>query len=634
MNCKRRRNKVLVLTICIILLLSLLFVTMLANFCYIDKEADAVTNYGNTTHIGKLTLDNYESNSNGKVFDSDKLSALYNALLGNNKKTLADVNAELLNGNINSANFRVNNSGKNDVVVEIGGMNWAAVYLSKNRNNEPILTLWLASSNEIKDANYRTAQWNTYASTTKGDYPGNMYATSKLRAVGLNNGGKYATSPTAFDGVAVQDKDSPFAIFTMPNSMAAGKEVSGSLIDFIDAPQNVEWQEFEEGVGIDRVDCNYENDAYSKTVTGFNTRYRSDNMTTCANYSDWQTDTLWIPSIAEMGYGSYGNGMWQRSSELYSDANSYWLRSASYTNYKDAMYQTGAGCSSNSSYSVRPAFHLNLAKADSASLALLDLPKNATMEYTSERIGVHSLSTLPTWYKSSVYDSSTLMTTIYKNSAGSAVSGGLPKDEGEYTVEFTLTATGKNKYCWKDSATNKSDTRSITFKITLKPIKYTLSGGGVSLPKVEHDVSNLGVNDTKLAQGTVLGFRYTGLYGSSYDDTKLPTVNGTYRATVISLNHNYTPDLSISPNYKDFTVEGARANVPTFNTVSQGYDGGNAVSFVLNGFDSAQMEVVMPLPSGVNYNGGEIITANRAGKYKIKIALKNKDGSIYWNSLE
>ncbi|MDE5911510.1 MAG: hypothetical protein K2H24_04170, partial [Clostridia bacterium] len=132
----------------------------------------------------------------------------------------------------------------------------------------------------------------------------------------------------------------------------------------------------------------------------------------------------------------------------------------------------------------------------------------------------------------------------------------------------------------------------------------------------------------------VLGFRYTGLYGSSYNDTKLPTVNGTYRATVIALNHNYTPDSNIIPDYKDFSVEGARANVPTFNDTTQGYDGGNAVNFVLSGFDSDQMEIVTPLPSGVSYDGVEIISATKAGKYKIKVALKHKDGSIYWNSLE
>ncbi len=141
------------------------------------------------------------------------------------------------------------------------------------------------------------------------------------------------------------------------------------------------------------------------------------------------------------------------------------------------------------------------------------------------------------------------------------------------------------------------------------------------MPKVEHDVADLGANDSKLAQGTVLGFRYTGLYGSSYNDTVPPTVNGMYRATVIAINHNYIPDTSVTPAYKDFSVEGARLNPPTFADSTLPYDGGNNVSFVLDGFDSNQMEVVLPLPSGLNYDGGQIITALYIGTAKRAVKI-------------
>ncbi|MDE6869385.1 MAG: hypothetical protein K2J75_01540, partial [Clostridia bacterium] len=607
---------------------------MLLNFNLIDnKQASAVGDYTNTTEIGKLTLDNYETNPYGKVFNGRKLSELYSALLGKSGATIADVKTTLASGNLDSQSFRTNNPDKKDVIVEIAGLKWAAVYLALNNtvDQEPVLTLWLAESEQL-DSAYRSSVFNDYTSSYS-TYTANMYATSKIRAVALNNGGKYATSATTLTTDPVdQDKDSPFAIYTMPNSTVAGKEVSGSIIDFIDTPENVYWQEVEQCRGASGT-YNFENDAWSKTIANFSST-KSKYLNALSNYEDWKYDKLWLPSFTEVGWSNIYSGLWNRSFELYNNNADYWIRSASTASYSDCANQIGRGVTVTTKMELRPAFHLNLAKADSASLMLLDVPKNANMEYTSERIGVHSLSTLPSWYVSSVYDSSTLMTTQYKNSAGSAISGGLPRDEGEYTVEFTLTADGKKNYCWEDESTNASDTRSITFKITPKPIKYTLSGGGSTLPKVEHDVSDLGTSDTNLAQGKVLGFRYTGLYGSSYNDTKLPTVNGTYRATVIALNHNYTPDSNIIPDYKDFSVEGARANVPTFNDTTQGYDGGNAVSFVLSGFDSDQMEIVTPLPSGVSYDGVEIISATKAGKYKIKVALKHKDGSIYWNSLE
>ncbi|MDE6372719.1 MAG: hypothetical protein K2L61_04165, partial [Clostridia bacterium] len=114
----------------------------------------------------------------------------------------------------------------------------------------------------------------------------------------------------------------------------------------------------------------------------------------------------------------------------------------------------------------------------------------------------------------------------------------------------------------------------------------------------------------------------------------IPTINGEYRATVIALNHNYTPDPSVTPNYKDFTVEGARAYLPTFDAAIQDYEGGNPVNFVMQGFDANKIRVVTPLPSGVSYDGGEVISATRAGKYKIKLELTSKDHSIYWDNQE
>ena len=64
---------------------------------------------------------------------------------------------------------------------------WNVTYLSTNRQGDPIATLWLASSNN-------TAKWNMYSDNADGNYPANMYGTSMIRAVTLNNGGKYATS--------------------------------------------------------------------------------------------------------------------------------------------------------------------------------------------------------------------------------------------------------------------------------------------------------------------------------------------------------------------------------------------------------------------------------------------------------
>ena len=674
MNFSKRKSRLLCLSVCIAL--SILIVLSCATLVLNNNKVAESNVINNADTISKdllLDISTRATDGVGNTFNGNALKELYERLTGQKNASFSDVetkardtstknysdtDVKTMHSGMDSGEIRTANGGQN-IVVTLDGKEWIVTALTSggtSANNDVILTLLL------KDVAYNS-RFGTWSSANfTATYPDNMYSTSYVRAGLLNNGSEYSTSATAkkvFSDTGIYGADGyPFGIYT-------DSTATGSITNFLVKPNEVLYQQneslYDVNRGINNSWLNAPNEA-SKNKGTTSSKWNSSVIKIQDNskYFDWGDDLLWLPSLAETGQSKRntvvaGGGLWNLDAQQrsFSSGSIAWLRSGhSNDHYIYAMESWGIARTfqvneskgtatgspdnlSNGNLAVRPALNLNLTMADKCSFTLLDVPTDESMTYTSEKIGVHSLDTLPNWYISSVFDSSDMMTTVYKDKiTGVAISGGLPKDEGEYTVEFTLTATSKAKYAWSDSDTNTSDMRSMTFKITPKSIKYTLSGGGSFLPKVEHDPSDLGVNDTKFPQGSILGFRYTGLYGSSYDDTKLPTVNGMYRATVISLNHNYTPDLSISPNYKDFTVDGARANVPTFNDNAQGYDGGNDVSFVLNGFDPAQMEVVMPLPSGVNYNGGDVITANRAGKYKIKIALKNKDGSIYWNSLE
>ncbi|MDE5911172.1 MAG: hypothetical protein K2H24_02435, partial [Clostridia bacterium] len=609
MEFSKRLNKIFIVLLTIIISVGI-FLTCFGAV-YSNHSADAIlaSNIASqTTNLPELLLEDYETTGGKQVFDLDIFNKLLEQISGIPKANISSISGL---GEKTSADFRTNN-GK-DIVVTIGGKQWTATYLSQNNKGEPILTFLLADgANDVR--------FNSTSTNSDGNYPSNMYGTSAIRAVTLNNGGGYAETYNATSLTPTsKDLSSEWAIYTMDISEGC----AGSISKFIEVPDNMSWQHNQSALTSapeQRFKYNHNNDALDIGGTG-TTSYLNK-----TGYKNWANDKLWLPSVAETGQNGE-SGIWkmsnaQRAITRNNTYNYFWLRTAMDVDecYRAVQMIDSGGSSLSYSaasniayYRVRPAFHLNLKLAEESTASVLSAPSDTFMEYTSERIGVHSLPTLPSWYVSSAYDSSALITTLYKNkNTGIAISGGLPRDEGEYTVEFTLTADGAKKLKWEDSATNTSPTRSITFRITPKPIKYTLSGGGSTLPKVEHDVSDLGTNDTKLAQGTVLGFRYTGLYGSSYNDTKLPTVNGTYRATVIALNHNYTPDSNITPNYKDFSVEGARANVPTFNDTTQGYDGGNAVNFVLSGFDSDQMEIVTPLPSGVSYDGVEIISATKA----------------------
>ena len=115
------------------------------------------------------------------------------------------------------------------MTITINGKPWYAMYLSSNRNGDPILTLWLADAS-------LSSQWSYFGDNADGDYPANMYGTSMIRAVGLNNGGKYATNFDSLSNETSQNSSNVFAIYTM-------EDISGSLTSFIDTPSNVAWQE-------------------------------------------------------------------------------------------------------------------------------------------------------------------------------------------------------------------------------------------------------------------------------------------------------------------------------------------------------------------------------------------------------
>ncbi|MDE7348771.1 MAG: hypothetical protein K2N53_03835, partial [Clostridia bacterium] len=209
----------------------------------------------------------------------------------------------------------------------------------------------------------------------------------------------------------------------------------------------------------------------------------------------------------------------------------------------------------------------------------------------------------------------------------------IPTNAGKYIVEFEIIDTS-NKTMWSNYATDSSAKREITYEIDPKEVRFTLTGGGTTPPKVEHNTADLAAPDSGSAQGTILGFQYDTLPGAfpEYHGTTLPTANGTYTATVISIDPNYTPNKTTTPSSVTFSVTGKMLTVPTIDTKSLPYTG-SQVGFSLKDFDSATMEVVTSsLPTGVTFDNIRSFNATKAGKYKVKIALKDKTGSMYWSS--
>ena len=116
-----------------------------------------------STQIGELTLNgDGTANSDGKVFSGEKLTQLYDAILGVKglgslgKLEEATKGTYTLSGNggthavpnfINAQNIR-DNHGKN-IVVTFGGIQWEVTYVTRDNDGNVIVDLWRAQNTAV-----------------------------------------------------------------------------------------------------------------------------------------------------------------------------------------------------------------------------------------------------------------------------------------------------------------------------------------------------------------------------------------------------------------------------------------------------------------------------------------------------
>ncbi|MDE5616698.1 MAG: hypothetical protein K2I78_02795, partial [Clostridia bacterium] len=362
-------------------------------------QANTISNIASqTTNLGEMLLDGYENDTSGKgnVFDKEIFWELVSQISGEENPTKSTL--DNLTMPKTSADFRTFNGGTKDVLVQIGGKKWIATYLSTNTSGEPILTLWLASATE------RVA-WHTQAENTDGKYPNNMYGTSSIRAFTLNNGGSYAKTYNATSLTPVeQDPDSQWAIYTMDKKDEEGNiVVKGSIKEFLEVPNNMDWQHNQSAKTSASQSSDFNNDALD---SGGDSPISYLNKT---GYANWANDTLWVPSIAEIGVDGE-SGIWKaknttRASDWYTN-----VRSA-YPNYYYVyvVHHGGSGldrATVTMADAVRPAFHLNLKlAAERAGLLGAVEPTDVSVEYTGETLTLADVSAEQKgWYNADKID--------------------------------------------------------------------------------------------------------------------------------------------------------------------------------------------------------------------------------------
>ena len=392
-----------------------------------------------------------------------------------------------------------------EIIVEFGGIKWLASFLSLTNDGKKdvVLTLWQAevSNTDENKANWSNVSGNfgTANQNTNDTYPANMYGTSKIRSVTLNNGGSYTTNGTNLQSYT-QTNTSKWAKFNMSSYMDGETEKNSNIYKYIATPRLLDWQKeqviptgwnwTEQGKALN----NQHWGTMGKNSYYDATKYPYYEEKT--NYSAWADDLIWIPSCAEVGneYQSKENpGIWLTSKTQRSASDIVWLRTGGSSDYYGSRGLTADGVVSwyaaSESHLVRPALHLNLTSAAQAANTV-DKPTatNTNVTYNGQE------QSLPLGIDTSIVNQRVEITTTSQN--GSAVA---TKDVGGKQVvtatdadTYTITVRLKDDYRWENES-NLNDRDPIT-------ITYTINKRAVTL-------------DVKIPEGTLS----TLPYGTSFN---------------------------------------------------------------------------------------------------------------------
>ncbi|MDE7191297.1 MAG: hypothetical protein K2O35_02365 [Clostridia bacterium] len=603
------KKRISLIIVSIVIILSMLF-AILGIIFEKNERTDAITSTNipsQSTNLSEMLLDGYENDLTGKgyVFDKD----IFWELIGQiSNGTVTDKSGLSTLGTRTSADFRSYNGNK-DVVVTIGEKQWIATYLSQNSSGDPILTLWLANTNI-------TARWHVQAELEDGTYPNNMYGTSEIRAVTLNNGGSYAETYNASSLTTVKQKESnEWAIYTMSS-------VKGSLTQFIEVPDNMSWQHSQSALTSSPNQLykyNNNNDALDSGGNSSTGSYLSK-----TGYKNWANDKLWLPSVAEVGINGE-EGIWKASNLLRDADKTIWLRSASYANRLSSYVLTANGTSMGGATltddyrALCPAFHLNLAKAEGYTATVLENATQLSSIYNGEEQDYFNADGASSWYDATLFAADKANVKVeYFTSSGGTISTPKPIEQGEYKVRLTIQ---NEDYVW----TGVKLTLEQEIDLTINKKSLNVNFDPNATPPTATP-TNLCSRDSALAN-SILKIRYT---ANGYDAFVPPTSTDIYVATV-------EIDTSVSNNYvlsRTYNVQ--YLGKPTIiGDSTQVYDGTELQYYIqfVNTSDMGEIEITVPdeFKDKVKYEDGEIKVTD-AGEYWLNLNIRKTDGTVMWST--
>ncbi len=667
-----------------------------------SKNAEAFMASNMPTSLGSMNLIDYDTRTDGKVFDGQVLAELYNNILGtsSNTGTYKKVK-DLVDTNGNQDSLDLDNG---NIVVEFGGQKWNAVYLSKATSadsdtnvGDVLLTLWLADVDVASIPNkYGNAMFNQQEVSpfTDGVYINNtinegiVYGSSYLRAVTLNNGGSYNSHWTTGNAIDTANIGHYTAVSSFNTTnytpVSTGNKfvpfTTGGLRNFIASPITCNWQ------------ANQKNSVSGVASNGFNLNNEtwltvgsmSNSCEHFSGYDAWKDDKIWIPSLTEVGGTGHGTSIWnttlnQRQSgngtnaiwDIASNSANYissncFLRTNVYDGYQTYWVRGDGNVNDPSNdfgcFSVRPALHLNLTKAEADSYkSEVPVPQNISEDYDGNGKWLDTLATLTNtsgsykypWIDTSLHNDPTKVTVskieytsvdalganIQTTNVTSSGTANIV-NAGKYDITLNI-PSGQTDYMWRDGSTGD---KKFTITVNPKAVPYTLQ-----IMKGGSAVTSLNYGDTYTAslKQTAVTNLPAGLYELWYQGTgttvytaskTAPTNAGTYSVSLKAVPDTANAGKNLPSNYKfsgsavNFTITPKQVTIPTV-TGAQEYTG-SPITYVLSDFNGGA-DIRVDSVTGANGNtatgaNGAAITdttdtfeATKVDTYTVTLGLRD-----------
>ncbi|MDE7373454.1 MAG: hypothetical protein K2N18_05260, partial [Clostridia bacterium] len=580
------------------------------------------------TSIGSLTFTDYETLTNGAVFDASILDNLYGIITQSptGKDTYTNALNEVqgststlyskVDGNdnypmtetesMNYSQLKAANGGE-AITVEFGGYTWNVVYVTANTNDSTvagrgdagdlIATLWMSDV----DLDMGDTYWTNFVSNvTTGKYAATEYGISEMRMETLNcgdiNGGetKYAkdTGKLIDNPITKETRAAhPYAKFTLTNAALTAQSKNSangnmSLVDYLATPSQVSYQEKENYIWSAKhvwatgflaneawgnPDSSLTLNGSSAFVNGWfkgnsGNGYATSSMLTHDNYYAWAEDYIWLPSITETGY----SGRYDTSLHADSIGTSLWG-----IPNDDGILQTSGS-------------------------------------YWSRSGEDHSWASNATH----LYMQSSAAKAIYNLSRGKAkvrpaLHLNLTKAQANAKYRVSIPNTVSTTY--------NGDEQGVEDQAWFK----AFGTGGISVEYYDKETT------------------------SKFENSK-PIEVGTYQAklTITGTKHFWATGSETDPTRSiDFKITQKKIDFPTFDVGKQPYSGGSTVVFYLSEMDDDVIDVLdISVPTGdskyddVIYHPNNLsVTAINAGTYTLNVKLtdtKNYAWKTTYNKLE